>query len=172
MEFSRDELIIMMLYSPGDRPGLISTLEDMKGQLTGEDKELLNLICSILPKLEAMSHRVPLGTDARGNLIRLDNALAGIPERLESAKEQLANLQNQQEATKAELGKPFPQEAELVAKSQRLAELDAALNMEDTVESHEERSCSDRPSVLADLKEKSESIPPANRHTDYHEEVL
>ena len=120
----------------------------------------------------AMSHRVALGTDARGNLIRLDNALAGIPERLESAKEQLANLQNQQEATKAELGKPFPQEAELVAKSQRLAELDAALNMEDTVESHEERSCSDRPSVLADLKEKSESIPPANRHTDYHEEVL
>nr|WP_278849255.1 LPD11 domain-containing protein [Enterocloster clostridioformis] len=120
----------------------------------------------------AMSHRVPLGTDARGNLIRLDNALAGIPERLETAKEQLANLQNQQEATKAELGKPFPQEAELVAKSQRLAELDAALNMEDTVESHEERSSSDRPSVLADLKEKSESIPPANRHTDYHEEVL
>ena len=106
----------------------------------------------------AMSHRVPLGTDARGNLIRLDNALAGIPERLETAK--------------AELGKPFPQEAELVAKSQRLAELDAALNMEDTVESHEERSSSDRPSVLADLKEKSESIPPANRHTDYHEEVL
>ena len=120
----------------------------------------------------AMSHRVPLGTDARGNLIRLDNALAGIPERLESAKEQLANLHNQQEATKAELGKPFPQEAELVAKSQRLAELDAALNMEDTVESHEERSSSDRPSVLADLKEKSESIPPANRHTDHHEEVL
>lgn len=120
----------------------------------------------------AMSHRVPLGTDARGNLIRLDNALAGIPERLESAKEQLANLQNQQEATKAELGKPFPQEAELVAKSQRLAELDAALNMEDTVESHEERSSSDRPSVLAALKEKSESIFPANRHTDYHEEVL
>ena len=40
MEFSRDELIIMMLYSPGDRPGLISTLEDMKGQLTSEDKEL------------------------------------------------------------------------------------------------------------------------------------
>ena len=55
MEFSRDELIIMMLYSPGDRPGLISTLEDMKGQLTGEDKELLNLICAILPKLEAMT---------------------------------------------------------------------------------------------------------------------
>ena len=45
--------------------------------------------------------------------------------------EQLTNLQNQQEATRAELGKPFPQEAELAEKSARLAELDAALNMED-----------------------------------------
>ena len=68
-----------------------------------------------------MSHRVALGTDARGNITRLDNALSGIPERLERANEQLTNLYNQQEAAKAELGKPFPQEAELVAKSQRLA---------------------------------------------------
>ena len=72
----------------------------------------------------AVSHRVALGTDARGNITRLDNALAGIPERLERANEQLNNLYNQQEAAKAEVGKPFPQEAELAAKSQRLAELD------------------------------------------------
>ena len=75
----------------------------------------------------AVSHRVALGTDAGGNITRLDNALAGIPERLERANEQLKNLYNQQEAAKAEVGKPFPQEAELTAKSQRLAELDAAL---------------------------------------------
>ena len=50
------------------------------------------------------------------------------------------NLYNQQEAAKAEVGKPFPQEAELTAKSQRLAELDAALNMEDSVENRDERS--------------------------------
>ena len=81
----------------------------------------------------AVSHRVSLGTDARGNIIRLDNALSSIPEKLEKAHEQLTNLQNQQEATRAELGKPFPQEAELAEKSARLAELDAALNMEDSV---------------------------------------
>ena len=75
----------------------------------------------------AVSHRVALGTDAGGNITRLDNALAGIPERLERANEQLKNLYNQQEAAKAEVGKPFPQEAELTAKSQRLAEVDAAL---------------------------------------------
>ena len=119
----------------------------------------------------AMSHRVALGTDARGNITRLDNALASVPDRLEKAKEQLSNLYNQQEATKSELGKPFPQETELTAKSQRLAELDAALNMEDSVDSRDELGDTDRPSVLADLKSKSEQIPPVKR-SDAYEEVL
>lgn len=116
----------------------------------------------------AMSHRVSLGTDARGNITRLDNALAAVPDRLEKAREQLTNLQNQQEATRAELGKPFPQEAELAQKSARLAELNAELNMDDksTTEQTEER-----PSVLADLKSKSERIPPARR-SEEKEEVL
>ena len=119
----------------------------------------------------AMSHRVALGTDARGNITRLDNALAGVPDKLEKAKEQLSNLYNQQEATKSELGKPFPQEAELTAKSQRLAELDAALNMEESTDSRGEIGDTDRPSVLADLKSKSEQIPPVKR-SDAYEEVL
>ena len=119
----------------------------------------------------AVSHRVALGTDARGNITRLDNALAGIPERLERANEQLNNLYNQQEAAKAEVGKPFPQEAELTAKSQRLAELDAALNMEDSAENRDGRSESERPSVLADLKSKAEHIPPA-KYSEPREEVL
>jgi len=106
----------------------------------------------------AVSHRVALGTDARGNITRLDNALAGIPERLERANEQLNNLYNQQEA-------------ELTAKSQRLAELDAALNMEDSAENRDERSEPERPSVLADLKSKAEHIPPA-KYSETREEVL
>lgn len=119
----------------------------------------------------AMSHRVSLGTDARGNITRIDNALAAMPNRLEAAHEQLVNLQNQQAATQAEIGKPFPQEEELAQKSSRLAELDAALNMEDHHESHEDRNDEERPSVLADLKSKSETIPPC-RHNEEREEVL
>ena len=46
-------------------------------------------------------------------------------------EQQLDNLRSQQEAAQAELGKPFPQEAELAEKSARLAELDALLNMDD-----------------------------------------
>lgn len=55
MDFSNDEMIMMMLYSPGNRPGLISTLEDMKGQLTGDDAELSVLVDSVLLKLNAMT---------------------------------------------------------------------------------------------------------------------
>ena len=114
---------------------------------------------------------MPLGTDARGNIIRLDNALSSITGKLENAKDRLENLYNQQEATKAELGKPFPQEAELAQKSTRLAELDAALNMEDTLPEHEEVEYSEKPSVLADLKSKSEHVIPYRASVE-REEVL
>lgn len=112
-----------------------------------------------------MSHRVSLGTDARGNLTRLDNALAGIPERLERGREQLENLRNHQSAAQVELTKPFPQEAELAEKSARLAELDAALSMDESIaqdeaEVGEEVGEGERPSVLEDLKKRAAEIPP------------
>jgi len=50
-----------------------------------------------------MSHRLTLGTDPRGNIIRMDNALAGIPSRQENSKTQLENLYNQQESAKVEV---------------------------------------------------------------------
>lgn len=118
-----------------------------------------------------MSHRVSLGTDPRGNLLRIDNALSSVPEKLEKVKEQLTNLYNQQEAAKGELGKPFPQESELSAKSARLAELDAALSMDDNAPDKEEPQ-EGRSSVLADLKQKSEHIPPMKHGTDRYEEVI
>ena len=77
------------------------------------------------------SRRVPLGTDARGNLTRLDNAIANIPGQLEQGRERLENLRSQQEAAQAELARPFPQEAELREKSARLAELNAELDLEE-----------------------------------------
>ncbi|MCD7837591.1 MAG: helicase, partial [Clostridiales bacterium] len=121
----------------------------------------------------SMSHRLALGTDARGNLTRIDNALAGIQGRLEAAKEQLANLENQREAAKAEIGKPFPQEAELREKSARLAELDAALNLSEPAASQEERGSGEvRPSVLADLKQKSSQVPPKKGEKQRAEGVL
>ncbi len=77
-----------------------------------------------------MAHVVALGTDPRGNILRIDNALSGIPDRMNKARDELEDLLRQQDAAKQEMGKPFPQEAELRKKSARLAELDAKLNME------------------------------------------
>ena len=101
-----------------------------------------------------MTHRATLGTDPRGNLTRIDNALSQMPQRLEAVKNQLDNLYQQQAAAKAEVGKPFPQEQELRDKSARLAELDVLLNMDGRGRPAPEAvlAKSSRPSVLEGLK--------------------
>ena len=103
-----------------------------------------------------MTHRVSLGKDARGNLIRIDNALNQMPERQKNAQERLDNLYAQMATAKAEIGKPFPQEDELRTKSARLAELNAELNIDDKTPmerlAEPEIAKSSRSSVLAQLK--------------------
>ena len=101
-----------------------------------------------------MSHRVELGKDARGNLVRIDNALAQMQERYKTVQGRLENVQAQLATAKAELGKPFPQETELKEKSARLAELNAELNIDDRtpMEQAAENVVAKRPSVLGKLK--------------------
>ena len=121
-----------------------------------------------------MTHRATLGTDPRGNLTRIDNALAQMPQRLEAAKAQLDNLHQQQAAAKEEVGKPFLYEEELRSKNARLVELDTLLNIDGKGQgqAHTESAVaqSTRPSVLDHLKRP---VPP--RSTDkkpkQHEEV-
>lgn len=96
-----------------------------------------------------LMHRIELGTDARGNLTRIENALAGIERRLADAQARLNNLHQQVDAARVEVKKPFPQEAELRQKSARLAELDASLNI-DKPKVQEVRQ--ERPSVLESLR--------------------
>ena len=53
------------------------------------------------------NNHVFLGTDARGNITRLDNALDNFPERIEKAENHLGTLIQQRDAAQAELGKPL-----------------------------------------------------------------
>ena len=101
-----------------------------------------------------MTHRVELGSDARGNLVRIENALDKMQERLRSVQEQLENLYNQQAAAKTEVGKLFPQEQELAVKTARLIELDMELNLDGKGQPQPEQAIakSARPSVLDRLK--------------------
>ena len=55
MEFSKDEMYLMMLYSPGMKSGLVEALKQMKMQLTPEERELCSMAESTLAKLEVMS---------------------------------------------------------------------------------------------------------------------
>ncbi len=54
MKFSQDEMYLMMLYSPGNRLGLVKSLKEMKKLLTPEETELLAMTESTLRKLEVM----------------------------------------------------------------------------------------------------------------------
>lgn len=76
-----------------------------------------------------MSHPIEIGVDPFGNLTRINNALEAMPAELEEAQTKLANVEHQLETAKIEVNKPFLQEAELSEKLERLAELDALLNM-------------------------------------------
>ena len=117
----------------------------------------------------ATSHFVPLGTDARGNLTRLDNVLDSFPDRIARAENQLQTLYQQRDAAQVEVEKPFPKEVELAEKSARLAELDTLLNMEGRPEPEREKPEVEqgerRPSVLAGLKTAAaEKSTPNKQH--------
>ena len=120
-----------------------------------------------------MTHRTALGTDPRGNLTRIDNALAQMPQRLEAVKNQLDNLYQQQAAAKAEVGKPFPQEQELRDKSARLAELDVLLNIDGHKRPAPEAvvAKSSRPSVLEGLKRPVPLRSPEKKPKHHEQEV-
>ena len=119
-----------------------------------------------------MTHQATLGADPRGNLTRIDNALAQMPQRLESVKAQLDNLYQQQAAAKEEVGRPFPYEDELREKSARLTELDMLLNIDSKAPGPQETivAKSTRPSVLEGLRRP---MPPraADKKSKTHEEV-
>ena len=51
-DFTRDERIMMMLYNPGTRAGLVAELEAMRLQLTPSERRLGRLSKSVLEKLE------------------------------------------------------------------------------------------------------------------------
>ncbi len=78
----------------------------------------------------AMTYQVELGTDAFGNITRINNALNDLPKKLEGAKARLESILEQRDAAEQELKKPFMLADELAEKEARLALLNADLNIE------------------------------------------
>ena len=119
-----------------DAFGSLRDLSDIVelGEYRGFPMTLWVTEAGINPKLRITlkhkrSHTVEPGSDPFGNITRLDNLLDGIRENLGQHREELENLLQQTEEAKAEVQRPFPQEAELAEKSERLSVLNVALNM-------------------------------------------
>ena len=76
-------------------------------------------------------YRVCLGSDENGNIIRINNALEAIPQKLAEAERKLETVQGQLKNAMEEVKKTFPKEEELNQKLERLSELNALLNMDE-----------------------------------------
>ena len=100
-------------------------------------------------------YKVDLGTDALGNLTRIENEIAKIPARLEAAKTRKEETTAQLETAKEEVKKPFAFENELKEKTERLNALNIELNLNEKDKSviddepeqndgQSEKKCTDR----------------------------
>ena len=100
-------------------------------------------------------HKVELGSDALGNLTRIENELAKIPVKLEVANTKRTETIEQLQTARAEVEKPFAFEDELREKTERLNALNIELNLNekdrsvmdtepDQSEEQPERKCANR----------------------------
>ena len=151
---------------------LLPTAQDMEpvhiGRFRGFDVEIsLSEFGKYSLALKGVAeHKVELGADALGNVLRIENTLTGMDRQLEKSRARLEDLERQTENARAELEKPFPQEAELAEKSARLIELNAELDMENNAppEPVAEEKEDERPSLLAKLKEPIPLYEPKHQH--------
>ena len=126
------------------------------------------------------SYKLEIGKDPVGNMQRIHNTLSSIDRKLTESEQKLETVQQQLATAQEEVKKPFPKEAELNEKMERLSELNALLNMDekgnetimadedigregsstdsrDTVEEKELSETADRihkPSILERLKQE------------------
>ena len=57
MEFTNDETMLIMLYNPGTRTGLIMELAKLTENLTTEDEDLKGMVGRLVPKLAQLTDK-------------------------------------------------------------------------------------------------------------------
>ena len=57
MEFTNDEKMLIMLYNPGTRTGLIMELAKLIENLTTEDEDLKGMVGRLVPKLAQLTDK-------------------------------------------------------------------------------------------------------------------
>jgi N12 class adenine-specific DNA methylase len=78
-------------------------------------------------------YKAELSTSPIGNMIKLENLFGSLQENVDFLEKRMEQYQRDLEESKTEYEKPFEQELELVEKTARLNELNAALDLENKV---------------------------------------
>ena len=84
----------------------------------------------ILSGSGTFEYRVDLGDDTVGNITRIESGLKQVEKRLADCTNEIASLHQQEKNAREQLGKPFPYEEELKAKTARLTQLNSELNID------------------------------------------
>ena len=118
---------------------------------------------------------VTLGDDTFGNIQRVDYLLSSLESKKADAAARLQSAEKQLEAAKQEVQKPFPHEQELTQKSARLAELNAALNLDKPENAIVDESAAEKTGVehdrdadernMSDSEEPTAPAVPAWQHS-------
>ena len=77
------------------------------------------------------SYKLEIGKDPAGNIQRIHNTFFSIERKLTESEQKLETVQQQLATAQEEVKKPFPKEAELNEKMERLSELNSLLNMDE-----------------------------------------
>ncbi len=100
---------------------------------------------------------VELGQDTFGNITRIDNVLKSLPDKLQTAQNELVNIENDLKAAQEEVNKSFDKEDELNSKLARLKELNSILEM-DNLSGDENSNSDDDEYYYAKVNEKQKDV--------------
>ncbi len=99
-------------------------------------------------------HKVDLGSDALGNLTRIENEIGKFPVRLNAEKTRKTEILEQLANAKVEVEKPFAYEEELKEKTERLNKLNIELNL------------NEKDNTVIDDEPEQDSEPPEKKSVD------
>lgn len=102
-----------------------------------------------------LSHNLEIGADPLGNITRINHVLESLKKKLAEDRIRLEDVEHQIENAKVEVAKPFSQEAELAEKLERLAELNALLDMDEKGDE----------GIAMDDEPEEKNLPAADKHT-------
>lgn len=144
---------------------LCKTIHSKEGKLTigefrGFSMELYHQFTNYMVALKGEStHSVIISDSSQGCIKRINNALEQIPIKIQQCENVIEQLETDYASAKEEMNKPFPREAELSEKSERLSFLNTELeqsNEENVEKDNDQQEISEKKTEKPEMKQGSD----------------